>query len=132
MENFLNAVVFPFAFDPENSLSRNAKWLNEKTLKISFDMTIENAPKCAGIALLLDINSIPSKVIFKAKQNFLFPPHIMMVLKKGTKKVQYFENEVSFSSSNVIYLKKFTSEISFNCWNSINEYFCGDIIISFE
>lgn len=128
-ENFLKCTTFPFAFNPENPASRSAKWIDEKTLVMSFDMTVENAPECAAVALILN-GQRPKKVSFEVNTNGNTKPQLYIELKKEENKLKYFEALLSKHES--VTLNKKTTEIVFTCWRMLNKNFKGEVTIIFD
>lgn len=127
-ENFLKCNTFPFAFNPENHASRSAKWIDDKTLVISFDMTVEKVPECAAVALILN-GKFPKKISFNVAVDGNVKPQLYIEL-KGEGKIKYLEELLE--KHGTYKLQKNTTEVVFTCWNILNKSFKGDVTITFD
>lgn len=124
-----NTTLFPFAFNPENVEARELIHSDDNTITMKFDMSVQNAPECAAIAVIFD----EPKHFDSLRFHFTFdgePLKITTELK--SQNVIKFREQTASSDGIIEFLniEKEVKEIVFCCWRANNPNKKGTVKIT--
>ena len=116
MNNFMKSRnVFPFAFNPENPMSRQLISNSEHELTILFDMTSGEVPEASAIAIQFG-EELPKITSIKFSDTDL-----VLSVELKTAAGKYFETIPRNNTVDLPDMLAQTTELCIVCWRSVNK-----------